>query len=163
MWVGIFINKIVLQQYEAALQWLKESPLPEITRQLLRRSVELDAGRSVDPGLEWDLTQTQDVYIDYRLLIWLSARLNFFDTAFEVANSQLQRRNHMDTRPLWGPGITLTEQAPFGDLVEKLGLVEYWQNNEWGDICRPAGQSFICDRSKMTRENLRRVLQRINN
>ena len=163
LWVGIFINKIVLQQYEAALQWLKESPLPEITRQLLRRSVELDAGRSVDPGLERDLTQTQDVYIDYRLLIWLSARLNFFDTAFEVANSQLQRRNHMDTRPLWGPGITLTEQAPFGDLVEKLGLVEYWQNNEWGDICRPAGQSFICDRSKMTRENLRRLLQRINN
>ena len=162
LWVGIFINKIVLRQHDAALEWLKESPFPEPARQLLRRSVELDSGRSDDPGLERDLTQIKDANIDYRLLIWLSARLNFFDTAFEVANSRLQRRKHMDTRPLWGPGISLTEKAPFKDLVEKLGLVEYWQNNEWGDICRPTGESYSCDRSRMTRENLGSVLQRMN-
>jgi DNA-binding winged helix-turn-helix (wHTH) protein/TolB-like protein/tetratricopeptide (TPR) repeat protein len=47
----------------------------------------------------------------------------------------------------WLPVFEKARQtAEFKDLLDRVGLVDYWRATTWPDVCRPLGQSdFTCD------------------
>ena len=46
---------------------------------------------------------------------------------------------------VWGPNCGNTWDAPqFQGFVEDAGLVEYWREKDWPDVCRPDGDGFVC-------------------
>ena len=47
---------------------------------------------------------------------------------------------------LWHPDATVMRQDPrFRELVLETGLLDYWKNWGWADLCEPDGESFRCD------------------
>jgi hypothetical protein len=36
------------------------------------------------------------------------------------------------------------EHSRFRQLVEDIGLVDYWRKSGWPEVCQPAGESFTC-------------------
>jgi TolB-like protein len=46
---------------------------------------------------------------------------------------------------MWEPQFTHLRNHPrFRDLARRMGLVEYWREFGWPDLCRPEGDSFVC-------------------
>ncbi|MDX1579667.1 MAG: tetratricopeptide repeat protein, partial [Gemmatimonadota bacterium] len=46
---------------------------------------------------------------------------------------------------LWEPEMTYLRRHPrFADLVARIGLLEYWRNVGWPDLCEPEGNGFRC-------------------
>jgi hypothetical protein len=41
-------------------------------------------------------------------------------------------------------GTPLRRLPGFSQLVEKLGLVDYWKQYGWPDDCRPVGEAIQC-------------------
>ena len=39
----------------------------------------------------------------------------------------------------------MRKRDSFKELVEKIGLADYWRENGWPPYCRPVNQSFTCD------------------
>jgi adenylate cyclase len=48
---------------------------------------------------------------------------------------------------LWYPLMKKVRQLPrFKELVKEIGLVDYWKEYGWPDLCRPVGDDdFVCD------------------
>ncbi len=47
---------------------------------------------------------------------------------------------------VWGPrGRFIRQSVEFRDFAERTGLVEFWSDRGWPDLCRPMDSSFICD------------------
>lgn len=49
---------------------------------------------------------------------------------------------------LWHPALSETRKLPgFVQLIEDIGIVDVWRaNGEWGDLCRPVGETrIVCD------------------
>jgi TolB-like protein/Flp pilus assembly protein TadD len=47
---------------------------------------------------------------------------------------------------LFIPDAAVLRQHPrFRELVEESGLLDYWKQWGWADLCRPEGDSFACD------------------
>ena len=52
---------------------------------------------------------------------------------------------NLDPSDLWSlEGAPLRRLPGFSQLVEKLGLVDYWKQYGWPDDCRPVGQAIQC-------------------
>lgn len=46
----------------------------------------------------------------------------------------------------WEPQLAALRQHPrFEKAMNDAGLVDYWQNHSWPDLCRPADEGFKCD------------------
>ena len=51
----------------------------------------------------------------------------------------------VDLGTIWMPeGAALRRLPGFPDLIEKVGLTNYWKQYGWPDDCRPVGESFQC-------------------
>jgi len=64
-----------------------------------------------------------------------------FDLATEV------REKAGDVRELWFPIMKEVRKTPrFKKYVREIGLVDYWKEYGWPDLCRPVGDDdFVCD------------------
>jgi hypothetical protein len=46
----------------------------------------------------------------------------------------------------WFVGHSLLRRDPrFAELMQQLGLVEFWREAGWPDHCRPVGEGVACD------------------
>jgi len=71
------------------------------------------------------------------------------DEAYEVATMALDldgyNRNNFEWY-FWQSDMALFRQDPrFAALVTELGMVDYWREYGWPDVCQPAGDSVICN------------------
>ena len=148
-WMGNFIALVVTGRIDEARQWVNDSPMPDDGKAIVQRFLDNEEGLQ-DPDLAEDLYNAPTSAIVYQFKLWLLARLGAHDQLFEYINLRLERDDFLDTRPLWGIGYRLYENPDFPALMQRLGLVEYWQVNGWGDVCRPEGESFVCDGHGLT-------------
>ena len=84
-------------------------------------------------------------------IVGLAIRSEDFDFAFEVLNALVD--GHQIAGYLIGPGgmwISLPTlnrfraDSRFTELMERVGLAEYWREFGWSDRCRPDGDTFSC-------------------
>ncbi len=68
------------------------------------------------------------------------------DDAYRVVNTNLDLLGQSAWWTFWQSEMAPFRQDPrFASLVIEVGLVDYWHENGWPDVCRPAGGSVICD------------------
>jgi TolB-like protein len=66
------------------------------------------------------------------------------EQALEIA-LRYPDRPAVDVGILWLPEAAALRRLPrFGELMEALGLVDYWKQYGWPDDCRPAGDDVQC-------------------
>jgi len=84
-------------------------------------------------------------------IVGLAIQSDDFDFAFEVLNDLVD--GHQIAGYLIGPGgmwISLPTlnrfraDPRFTELMERVGLAEYWHEFGWSDRCRPDGDTFSC-------------------
>jgi hypothetical protein len=68
----------------------------------------------------------------------------------EFAMEAIEKAQIIDASMLyynWFPVVREVRQLPrFKEFVRKIGLVDYWKENGWPDLCHPVGgDDFICD------------------
>lgn len=160
-WMGNFIAQVVLDRFGDARDWIAASELADEAKSLLLRFVNAQSGTS-EPQLPHDIVNASGSVLDYRLKIWMLARLGENDLAIRLAEERLDNGYMLDVRPLWGIGIRLYEHHRFIPIIERLNLVDYWREAGWGDVCRPVADDVFCDGHNLRPETLRqdRVDQR---
>jgi len=68
------------------------------------------------------------------------------DEAYRLVNMNSKPERFSFTWVIWRPDMAPFRQDPrFAKLVTELGLLEYWRENGWPDVCQPAGDSVICE------------------
>ena len=92
--------------------------------------------RAVD-SLESQLGGRWDVVGMYTLL-------GNLDRAYAVAAVTGFGENTMNH--VWAPPMQTFRQDPrFEALMDTMGLIDYWQQHAWPDLCRWADASLVCE------------------
>jgi TolB-like protein len=67
------------------------------------------------------------------------------DDAYRVAN-MTRPWSGFDGWFLWRPETAMFRQDPrYSDLVTEWGLLDYWRESGWPDVCQPVGDSVSCE------------------
>ncbi len=157
-WTGNFMVAMLTGDADSADQWIEYGPMDDAQKRLLRRFVAADLRGQEDPALVEDLATAYWRRPDYPLGLWLLARRGGFDEALALANDRLDRGLLLETRSLWAPGMALREQPEFLDLLNRIGLIEYWNASGWGDVCVETETRVDCSGDARTPELLERLL-----
>ena len=157
-WVGNFVASVMAEDVDSARSWLDAGPMGDTDKQMLGRFIDAHIGGVDDPELVDDIFNTPGVRLDYRMLIWMLAELEDYETTFRYIDSRLERGLNIDPRPLWNPGIEIGIQAPFPDLLNRLGLIDYWETVGWGDVCRPENGTVLCDARNLTPDRIDEIM-----
>ncbi len=68
------------------------------------------------------------------------------DDAYRVVSTDLDLFFPRTWWFLWRDDMATFRQDPrFANLVTELGLLDYWRENGWPDVCQPAGDGVICE------------------
>ncbi len=70
------------------------------------------------------------------------------DEAYRVATAvlELDGSNRNYVWYFWRSDMAPFRQDPrFTALVTELGMVEYWREYGWPEVCQPAGERVICE------------------
>ena len=87
--------------------------------------------------------------VDYfRISYWpleLMMLLGETERALELS-VESARNGTADIRAFWRPHFLAQAGDPrYAQIVESLGLPEYWDQTNWPDVCRRVGDDFACD------------------
>lgn len=144
-WVGNYMSLIAMNQYDVALEWLEQSPMPDAGKDKHRRFLHVLLGYADDPTLADELITPPRVGLDHRDLLYMTARLGRYDATFKYVRVRLEYDAWIDLMVLWGVGTETRLQPGFPEIVGELGLVDFWDEAGWGDICRKDSGDVICD------------------
>jgi TolB-like protein len=71
--------------------------------------------------------------------------LGDIDGAYAVAQDRFDQFTGNDWFVVWNSGIEPFRQDPrFAQLLQRLGLVAYWREHGWPDLCEPDGEGVTC-------------------
>ena len=80
------------------------------------------------------------------LLIGVWTYLQQDDRALDVAFNFVRDRPNFNTEFLFSRESAVLRANPrFEQLVQTIGLHQYWEEFEWPDTCQPAGESIVCN------------------
>ena len=143
-WIGRYFALIANGRTAEALDWLAQSPLPEESRDYHRRFIAILMEEADDPEFIETVTSSY-VGLDHRDVVQMTAMLERYDDAFKFVRWRLENNWWVATLVLWGPGTDIRAQPAFADIMTEMGLVEFWDEFGWGDVCRRAEQDIVCD------------------
>ena len=56
------------------------------------------------------------------------------------------REQRIRIENFWFPELSAVRKDPrFPRLLEQAGLIEYWNEYGWPDLCKPVGDGIVCD------------------
>ena len=144
-WVGLFISRVLLDDFAGARALIAESGLPAEQQEALQGFVDAEAGDAVLDEVADRLFGPDAAALEYRFLAWMGSRLGAYDKVFALFRDRVADGLNVDPRPLWGPDTLTIEQPGFRQLAAELDLIEYWTSVDWPDFCRPAAEGIDCD------------------
>jgi len=157
-WMGNFISQLLVGDYEAAQTWIDIARMPENQKSLFRRFVAIEAGESTESrSIVDEILNSADLRLPHQMVIVLMSRLEAYDELFPILDNRIDRGWAIDTRVLWGPVRELRSQPEFAGIVRRLGLVEYWEEHGWGDVCE-RDDGVDCEGRKLTPERFAQLI-----
>ena len=130
-WQGYFVGSVLSGDFATARELVGTSPMPDQSKALVLRFIDIEAGASGRTELIDALFGGDRLPIDYRMATWMGSRLGAYDEVIGTYQELLARGAIVETRPLWGPGTELAQHPRFVELLEDLKLVEYWETVAW--------------------------------
>ena len=143
-WIGRYFALIATGRHAEARDWLAQSPMPEQSQELHRRFLAILMGETDDPEFVETIT-TAYVGLDHRDVVQMLSMLGRYEDAFRFVRWRLENEWWVDSMVLWGPGTDIRAQPGYAEIMTELGLVEFWDEYGWGDVCRREVQDIICD------------------
>ncbi|MEJ2296981.1 MAG: hypothetical protein P8X94_00455 [Woeseiaceae bacterium] len=140
---GLIAN-VIAGRRERADEFITAAPLPEPHKDTLRDFLRVESGEMDAQTLIDRLEANPDARPDYRLLVWFAARVGALDLAMQTFQQALAQGGSIETRVLWGPGHRLVEHPDFVQLLDEVGLIDYWEQTRLGDFCRLDGGALHC-------------------
>lgn len=157
-WMLNFMNAVYTRDVDVVEEWLAAGPDDEALVALLRRFVDVHMRRQPDAALIADMTDHFWRRPDYMFGIWLLGQLGGHDEVFALLNNRLDKGRQLDTRPFWAPENGMREDPAFVQLLNRIGLIDYWDRSGWGSVCVREGDAVDCSGKHMTPELLRSLL-----
>ncbi len=144
-WVGNLLSNMMLGNTNVAQEWIEIAPGAENVNDFLNRLVAVHTGVADDEGLLDEILALNGPRPDHRTIIWTAALLGEYETLFDFLNGRIEQGRSVDTMMLWGPVSKMRDQPGFIELINNLGLIDYWDLAGWGEVCRLQDNTVICD------------------
>ena len=144
-WIGRYFALIGTGKHSEARDWIDMSPMPDPSKDLHRRFLDILLGESDDPEFVEMITTTPRTGLDHRDIVQMTAMLERFDDTFRFVRWRAENGWWVDTMVLWGPGTEIRSQPEFAAIMHEIGLVEFWDEHGWGDVCRREDTGIVCD------------------
>jgi hypothetical protein len=157
-WMLNFIANVYNRDEQALDDWMSAAPIDDTTQDLLRRFLAVHLHQQTDPTLPADISEYFWGRPDYPFGHWMLGRLGAHDRVFAHLNSRLDNGRLLELRGLWTPDLETRNQPGFEVLLNRIGLLDYWDSSGWGSVCVPAGDGMDCAGNSMTPEHLRSLL-----
>jgi adenylate cyclase len=144
LWQAGFIGYLLAGDLARARMLVEDSPMPPGHKQTIFQFVAVQAREADRDALIASIEDGSRELPDYRLLVWLLARIEAHDLAIRILQDRIEQALWIEPRVLWGPGHRLMEADGFTEIIGQLGFVEYWQAVGWGDFCRVESARLKC-------------------
>lgn len=144
-WWGDTVNIFLALGRDEPLQDISE--LPDISADAKRVLQALNAGNldNVRTIVQSYLGSQDRVPAESLYYAAVAAYLGEQEQALALASESV-REVWLNIHWLWLPIFDeMRTQPGFRDLMVESGLVAYWREHGWPEMCRPEGDAFICD------------------
>lgn len=144
-WIGRYFALIGTGRHADALDWLDQLPMPGPSQELHRRFLAILMGESDDQDFVPMITTTPRTGLDHRDIVQMTAMLGQYADTFNFVRWRVENGWWVDTMVLWGPGTDIRSQPDFPAIMAEIGLVDFWDEYGWGEVCRREASEIICD------------------
>jgi tetratricopeptide (TPR) repeat protein len=145
IWVGNLLSQIVLGNAERAREWILLAPNNANVNGFLDTFADIYFDGAKDHGLIHELVWGSGPWPDHRTIAWVGAFLNSDDEILSYLRFRKDRGWPIDTYFMLNPNTNFRLHSEFGALISELGLVDFWDEFGWGDLCRREGSKTVCD------------------
>lgn len=143
-WVGNYWSLVNRGRIDEARAWLERAPVGRSEASIEERFLDVIDGTTEDLALVADLLANREG-LDHRGIIQMTAMLGEFEVTSEYIRGRLRQGRRVETWILWGPVHELRNAPQFPGLLDELGLLAFWDERGWGDVCRRDGRQIVCD------------------
>ena len=149
VWWCAFDAILFQGRFDAAERWIEQMPRGEAAR----RRARLFVAAYRDPGArDTRARSVSALTAAYRAggmppanVAMYLLMLGEIELAWPIVDESVDAGEYELTRSLFGPHMDLLHADPrFVELMQRLGMVEYWRATEWGPICRPVDGGVAC-------------------
>ena len=144
-WMGILLTRLLKGDAVRYEEWIGEIPQNEATVDVLRRLGAVILDHAVDDELASDLVDNPDVDLHHSIRVILLSLIGRNDVVLDMLNTRLDNGWHVETRSLWAPVVDLRKDPKFVEILDRLRLVDYWEQEAWSDFCRLVDDKVVCD------------------
>jgi TolB-like protein/DNA-binding winged helix-turn-helix (wHTH) protein len=141
--IGVYLYHLLREDWEAAISYLSENILarghsPDFVPVLVEAVRNHEAVTSAVGMIKEDLKFQQFAY-----LFDLSEPDPVFDAMEDMLDVGM---GYLNFWRMWEPQLTHLRNHPrFHAIAERSGLLNYWQEVAWPDLCHPAEGGLVCD------------------
>ena len=157
-WMMNFMTAVYNGDASHADEWIGAGRFDDNYKALLHRFVNAKLREQQDAALIDDLANFYWRRPDYPFGTWMIGHLGGFEQVFALVNDRLDRNRQLEMRGFWAPDIGTRDQPDFMVLLNRVGLLEYWEASGWGSMCIRSGQIVNCSGEGMTPELLKSLL-----
>ena len=145
VWVGRYWTLVGLDRLDDALHWLDRSPFPDHMVDWHRIFIDELANGDGDPAFVDEIIAWERSGLDHRDSVQMASSLEHFDRTFDMVRWRSERNRWVDMMVLWGLGTEIRSQPGFPAALTAIGMIEFWDEFGWGDVCRRDGSDIECD------------------
>lgn len=144
--IGVYLYHLLGGDWEAVISYLSENMLergysPDFVPDLVEAVRDQEAARSAVAMIEAELEGLK--VHQYPYLFDLDEPDPVFDAMEDMLDLGM---GYFNFWRMWEPQLKHLRNHPrFHAIAARSGLLDYWQEVAWPDLCHPAEGGFVCD------------------